>query len=115
MWIEVDLIEFFIESSTKVGSSSKLMSVWFVLMFSPCFRSILIVIDNLLVYGCGEVSLKIIVEWFQSRLFGRNFYSAIFVERVVYRDQILVIIIGLLHYSESLGYSFFPLNLGIFT
>lgn len=39
VWIEVDLIEFFIESSTKVGSSSKLMSVWFVLMFSPCFRS----------------------------------------------------------------------------
>lgn len=70
--IEINWVEFFVESSTKVDFHQ--YQRWFDLFrfFQPYFRSILIVIDSLLICVSEEVFQEIIGSGFTRDYFWNN-------------------------------------------
>lgn len=69
MWIEIDWVEFVIESSTKVDSPSRSTLVQFVSIFSTSFKSILVVIDSLFISFVERFLSRNYWEWFHMGFF----------------------------------------------
>lgn len=86
LWIEIDWIIFFIESSTKMDSSSRSTPVRFIFDFFTLFRSILVVIVSFWFVFVEGFLLKIIESGFTQFclrvvllrvIIGSSFYSVI--------------------------------------
>lgn len=75
----------------------------FVVINSCCLIFVKRLSSKIIVSGFTHIYLRVVLI---RMVFGSHFFSVIICERV-YWDQILMIVIGLLHHSKNLGYGFF--------